>query len=139
MTQQLDLDIRSQDSAAVVEYLRGQTNSSIVLPEIKDDVQLIGAALSEIDGVKLSQVFYMRDETPVSLMIICKPDSGSGDSKNVDFSGMKKILVDEKIVYYDNKGFCGHCKIMGWKESGNEYVVVSKLDSDEMMRILKKV
>ncbi|MCR4289579.1 MAG: hypothetical protein NUV86_04885 [Candidatus Scalindua sp.] len=138
MMPQLDLDIRSQDQEVIVEYLRKQTNSSIVLPEIRDNAKLIGAAMSEINGVKVSQVFYMHDGTPVSLMIICKPDSGSEDSKNVDFSGMKEILVDEKVVYYDDKGFCGHCKIMGWKEFGNEYVVVSKLNSDEMIKILKK-
>ena len=58
MMQQLDLDIRSQDPTAIVEYLRGQTNSKIVLPEIGNDATLVGAALSEIDGVKVSQLFY---------------------------------------------------------------------------------
>jgi hypothetical protein len=81
----------------------------------------------------------MHDETPVSLMIIRNPDSISGYGKNIDFSGMKEILIDEKIVYYDDKGYCGHCQIMGWKEVGNQYVIVSMLNSDEMIRILKKV
>ncbi len=139
MTQQLDLDIRSQDAETIEKYLQKQTNSSVILPEIKDDVTLIGASLYEIDGVKVSQVFYMHDETPVSLMIICNPDSISGYGKNIDFSGMKEILIDEKIVYYDDKGYCGHCQIMGWKEAGNQYVIVSMLNSDEMIRILKKV
>ena len=139
MMQQLDLDIRSQDPETIEKYLRDQTNSSIVLPEIKDDVQLVGAALSEVDGVKVSQVFYMHDETPVSLMIICNPDSLSGDSKGIDFSGMKEILIDEKVVYYDGKGYCGHCQIMGWKEAETQYVMVSRLNSDKMMKILKKV
>jgi hypothetical protein len=80
----------------------------------------------------------MHGETPVSLMIICNPDSISGYGKNIDFSGMKEILIDEKIVYYDDKGYCGHCQIMGWKEAGNQYVIVSMLNSDEMLRILKK-
>jgi len=137
MMQQLDLDIRSQDPETIEKYLRKQTNSSVVLPEIKDDVTLIGAALSEIDGVKVSQVFYMHDETPVSLMIVCKTDSLSGDSTSIDFSRMKKISIDEK-VYYNDKGYCGHCQIMGWKEVGNQYVIVSMLSSDKMMRILKK-
>ena len=139
MMQQLDLDIRSQDADTIVKYLRDQTNSRIVLPEIKDDVTLIGAALSEVDGVKVSQVFYMHDKTPFSLMIICNPDSISGYGKNIDFSGMKEILIDGKVVYYDGKSYCGHCQIMGWKEAGNQYVIVSMLNSDEMIRILKKV
>ena len=135
MMQQLDLDIRSQDPVAVVEYLRSQTNSKVVLPEIGDDTKLVGAALSEIDGVKVSQVFYMRDETPISFMIFCNPDSGSGD--NIDFSEMKEISVDEKVVYYD-EGYCGHCKIMGWKSDSSQYVVVSMLNSDEILKMLNK-
>ena len=137
MMQQLDLDIHSQDAETIVEYLRKQTNSDIVLPEIGDDVQLIGAALSEIDGVKVSQVFYMRGETPVSFMIFCNPDSGSGAGKNIDFSGMKEIFVDEKVVYRD-EGYCGHCQIMGWEDAGSQYVVVSMLNSEEILRMLKK-
>jgi len=137
MMQQLDLDIRSQDPETVVEYLREQTKSGVALPEIGDDAKLIGAALSEIDGMKVSQVFYLRDETPVSFMIICNPDSGSGDSKNIDFSRMKETLVDEKVVYYD-EGYCGHCQVVGWEEAGNQYAVVSMLTSDEILRILKK-
>ena len=137
MMQQLDLDIRSQDPEIVMEYLREQTNSRVVLPEIGDAAMLVGAALSEIDGVKVSQVFYMRDETPVSLMIICHPDSGSIDSKNIDFSGMKKMFVDEKVVYSD-KGYCGHCQIMGWEDNSSQYVVVSMLTSDKILKMLKK-
>jgi hypothetical protein len=135
MMQRLDLDIRSQDPAKVVEYLQDQTNSKVVLPEIGDDAALVGAALSEINGEKVSQVFYMRGETPISFMIFCNPDSGSGD--NIDFSGMKEISVDEKVVYYD-EGYCGHCKIMGWKNAGSQYVVVSMLNSDEILKMLNK-
>ncbi len=137
MTRQLDLDIRSQDPETIEKYLQNQTNSSVALPEIKEDMQLIGAALSEVDGVKVSQVYYMHDETPVSLMIICNADSLSGDRKSIDFSGMKEISIEEKVVYYEGKGYCGHCQIIGWKEDGNQYVVVSMLNSGEMMRILK--
>ncbi len=139
MMQQLDLDIRSQDPGTIEKYLQKQTNLSVVLPTIKDDVKLIGAALFEVNGIKISQVFYMHDETPVSLMIIYHSDSLLGYRENIDFSGMKEILIDEKVVYYDDKGYCGHCQIMGWKEAGNQYVMVSNLNSDKMMRILKKV
>ncbi len=137
MMQQLDLDIHSHNTTAVEEYLRDQTNSKVVLPELGDDAKLVGAALSEVNGVKVSQVFYMRGETPVSFMIICDPDSGSGDSNNFDFSGMKEMFVDEKVVYYD-EGYCGHCKVMGWEDAGNRYVVVSMLNSDKILKMLKK-
>ena len=137
MMQQLDLDIRSQDPATVVEYLRSQTNSKVVLPEIGDDATLVGAALSEINGAKVSQVFYIQGETPVSFMIFCDPDSVSGDSKNIDFSGMQEIIVNEKVVYYD-EGYCGHCQIMGWEDAGSQYVAVSMLRSDEILKMLNK-
>ena len=135
MMQRLDLDIRSQDHEEVVEYLQDQTNSEVALPEIGDDAKLVGAALSEINGEKVSQVFYIRGETPVSFMIFCDPDSG--DSNTIDFSGMKEIFIDEKVVYYD-EGYCGHCKIMGWEDAGSRYVVVSMLNSDEILKMLKK-
>ena len=137
MMQQLDLDIRSQDPEEVVEYLRRQTDSKVVLPEIGDGATLVGAALSEVDGAKVSQVFYMRDETPISFMIICNPDLGPIGSKNIDFSGMKELFVDEKVVYSD-KGYCGHCQIMGWEDAGSQYVVISMLNSDEILRMLNK-
>ncbi len=138
MMKQLELDIRSQDPVAIVEYLRGQTDSKVVLPEIGDNAKLVGAALSEIDDVKVSQVFYMHGETPVSFMIICNPDSKSGYDKTIDFSGMDERFSDEKIVYYGDKGYCGHCQIMGWEDAGSRYVVVTMLNSDEILRMLKK-
>lgn len=138
MMQQLDLDIRSQDPETVEEYLRGKTHSKVVLPKIGNDVKLIGAVLSEIDGVKVSQVFYTRGETPVSFMIICNPDPGSGGGKNIDFSRMKERHID-KMVFYSEEGYCGHCKIMGWREAGNQYLAVSMLTSDEILKLLKKV
>jgi hypothetical protein len=137
MMQRLDLDIRSQNSETVAEYLRDHTNSNVVLPKIGGDTKLVGASLSEIDGMKVSQVFYMRDEAPISLTIICNSDPGSGYSKNIDFSGMKEKHIDEKVVYYD-EGYCGHCQITGWEDAGSQYVVVSMLTSDEIVRILKK-
>lgn len=138
LMQQLDLDLRSQDPDTIVKYLREHTNSSVVLPGVKDDVTLIGVSLSEVDGVKVSQVFYMHDNAPVSLMIICAPDSISGDGNNIDFSGMEEMAIGGKVVYYDGNGYCDHCQIVGWEEADNQYVMVSRLHSDEMIKILKK-
>ncbi len=136
MMQQLDLDIRSQDPETVVKYLRDKTHSKVVLPEIGDGAVLVGAALSEIDGIKVSQVLYMHDEAPVSVMIICNPGPKSGHSENIDFSGMQERTVDEKVVYYE-EGSCGHCQIMGWRDDKDLYVVVSMLNSNEILRMLK--
>lgn len=137
LMRQLDLDIRSQDPKTVVEYLQKQTNASVVLPAVSDDAWLIGAAVYEIDGAAVSQVFYMQDETPVSFMIICGPDSLSGYRKGIDFSGMEERHFDGKAVYYKT-GYCGHCQIMGWKEAGYQYVMVSGTHSEDMMKILRK-
>lgn len=137
MMQQVNLDIRSRNPEVVTEYLREQTSSRLVLPEIGDNTTLLGATLLEIDGRRVSQVFYMRDETPVSLMIICQPDSGSIVSKSINFSGMKEIFAGEKVVYSD-KGYCDHCQILGWVDTDSQYVVVSMLTSDEILRMLKK-
>ncbi|MHC4267247.1 MAG: anti-sigma factor family protein [Planctomycetota bacterium] len=136
--QQLDLDIRSQDPGKIVEYLRDQTNSNVVLPEIKQDVQLIGATLSEVDGMKVSQVFYQYDGKPFLVTILCNPEFQSEFGKDIDFSEMQKMPIDNKVVYFDDKGYCGRCKITGWKESGNQYVIVSMLNRDEMIKMLKK-
>ena len=138
MEQQLDLEIRSQDSGKIVEYLRDQTNSNVVLPEIKQDVQLIGATLSEVDGMKVSQVFYQYGGKPFSVTILCNSEFQSEFGKNIDFSEMQKMSIDDKVVYFDDKGYCGHCKITGWKESGNQYVLVSMLNRDEIIKIFKK-
>ncbi len=138
MKQQLGLDIRSQDPEKIVEYFRKQTNSNVTLPDIKEDAQLIGATVSEIDGIKVSQVFYMYDETPISMIILSSPDQQSGIRQSIDFSEMQKMSIDEKVVYFDEKGFCGHCKIMGWNESGNQYVLVSMLKTNELIKIFEK-
>ncbi len=139
MKQQLDLDIRSQDPGKIVEYIRKQTDSNVTLPDIKEDAQLIGAALSEIDGIKVSQVFYMYDENPVSVTIISSPDPQSGIRKSIDFSEMQKLSIDEKAVYFDEKGYCGRCQIMVWNESGNQYVIVSMLNNEELIKMFEKV
>ncbi len=138
MEQQLDLDIRSQDPGKIVEYLREQTDSNVVLPDIRGDAQLIGAALSEVDGMKVSQVFYMYGGKPVSVTIFCNPGPQSVFRKDVDFSEVQTIYIDDKVVYFDDKGYCGRCKITGWKESGNQYVLVSMLNRDEIIEIFEK-
>ncbi len=138
MEQQLDLDIRSQDPGEIVEYLREQTNSNVVLPDIKEEVQLIGATLSEVGGMKVSQVFYIYGENPVSVTILCSPEHKLEFGNDINFSEMQKISIDNKVVYFDDKGYCGRCKITGWKESGNQYVAVSMLNRDEMIKMLKK-
>jgi hypothetical protein len=69
---------------------------------------------------------------------VCNSASLPGYKINIDFSRMRGVLKDNMTLYTDT-GYCGSCQIIGWKEAGNEYVMMSNLNSDKMMRILKKV
>ncbi len=138
LKEKLDPDIRSQNVNAIVEYFQNQTGLSVTLPAIKEDIQLVGAALPRIKGVKVPLIFYMHDDTPIALFVMCDSDSMSGYKIKIDFSRMKGVSKDNMMLYTDS-GYCGSCQIIGWKEAGNEYVMMSNLNSDKMMRILKKV
>ncbi len=138
LMQEPELEIRSRDVKTVENYLRKQSKSEVLLPKVKDGVFLIGASLSDLDGTKVSQVYYMYEDIPISVMIICKTSSASGQNKRVEFSGMEEVSIGEQGVYYKKDSSCGHCQIIGWKAAGNQYVMVSMLHSNEMMRILTK-
>ena len=138
LMKKLDPDIRSQNVKAIAEYFQDQTGLSVTLPAIKENVQLVGAALPEINGVKVPLVFYMHDKTPIALFVMYDSDSMPGDKINIDFSRMKELSKDNMMLYTDS-GYCGACQIIGWKKAGNEYVMMSNLNSDKMMRILTKV
>lgn len=127
---QIDLDLISRDVREIVEYFRNQAGLSVTLPGIKGDVQLVGATLSEIDGVKVPLVFCMHDDTPIVLLIACNAD--------IDFAKMKEVVADKLVVYID-KSPCGHCQIIGWRESGNQYVMVSMPGSEKLIELLRKV
>ena len=137
-TKQFEPDFRSQNVNAIVEYFQNQTGLSVTLPAIKEDAQLVGAALHKINGVEVPLIFYMHDDTPIALFVMCNSDSMSGYKINIDFSRMRGVLKDNMMLYTDS-GYCGSCQIIGWKEAGNEYVMMSDLNSDKMMRILMKV
>ena len=126
---QIDLDMRSRDAREIVEYFQNQAGLSVTLPGIKDVVQLVGATLSEINGVKAPLVFCMHDDTPIVLLIACNAD--------IDFAKMKEVLADKLVVYTDTAP-CGHCQIIGWREDGNQYVMVSKLSSEKLIGLLRK-
>jgi hypothetical protein len=138
LKENLDPDIRSQSVKSIVEYFQNQTGLSVTLPVIKEDIQLVGAALPRIKGVQVPLIFYMHDETPIALFVVCNSDSLPGYGINIDFSRMKGVSKDNMMLYTDT-GYCGSCQIIGWKEAGNEYVMISNLNSDKMMRILTKV
>jgi hypothetical protein len=138
LMENLDPDIRSQSVKSIIEYFQNQTGLSVTLPAIKEDIQLIGAALPRIKGVQVPLIFYMHDDTPIALFVVCNSASLPGYKINIDFSRMRGVLKDNMTLYTDT-GYCGSCQIIGWKEAGNEYVMMSNLNSDKMMRILKKV
>jgi hypothetical protein len=134
----LDPDIRLQSVEAIVEYFQNQTGLNITLPVVRENVKLVGAALPRIKGVKVPLIFYIHDETPIALFVLCNSDSMPGDKINIDFSRMRGVSKDDMMLYTDT-GYCGSCQIVGWKEAGNEYVMMSNLNSDRMIKILNKV
>lgn len=134
----LNPGIRSQNAEEIAEYFQNQTGLNITLPVTKEEVQLVGAALLRIKGVKVPLIFYIHDDTPIALFVMCEPGPTTDYKLSIDFSKMKEFSKGNMILYADT-GYCGSCKIIGWKEAGSEYVMMSNLNRDRMIKILKKV
>lgn len=125
----IEENIQVQNAKAIVEYFQRQTGLTVTLPFMKGNVQLVGAALSKMNGINVPLVFYMIDDTPLTVAIVCNSD--------INFRKMKEVMVDKMVVYTDT-GFCGSCQIVGWKEAGTQYVMVSMLNSEKMIKALTK-
>lgn len=125
----IEENIQVQNAKAVAEYFQRQAGLSVPLPGVKENMQLVGASLTNINGKNIPLVFYMLDDTPITLAVIC--------NSNIDFSNMKEIMTD-KMVVYTGTGFCGSCQIVGWKEADTQYVMVSMLNSEIMIKVLTK-
>mgnify|MGYP001578276545 FL=1 len=125
----IEENIQVQNAKAIVEYFQRQTGLTVTLPFMKGNVQLVGASLTNINGKNVPLVFYMLDDTPITLAVIC--------NSNIDFSKMKEVMTD-KMVVYTGTGFCGSCQIVGWKETNTQYVIVSMLNREIMIKALTK-
>lgn len=125
----IEENIQVQNAKAIVEYFQRQTGLTVTLPFMKGNVQLVGASLTNINGENVPLVFYMLDDTPITLAVIC--------NSNIDFSKMKEVMAD-KMVVYTGTGFCGSCQIVGWKETNTQYVMVSMLNREKMIKVLTK-
>ncbi len=125
----IEENIQIQNTKAIVEYFQRQTGLTVTLPFMKGNVQLVGASLTNINGKNVPLVFYMLDDTPITLAVIC--------NSNIDFSKMKEVMAN-KMVVYTGTGFCGSCQIVGWKETDTQYVMVSMLHSEKMIKALTK-
>ena len=122
-------NIQLQNAKAIVEYFQKQTGLTVTLPFMKGNAQLVGAALSKMNGIKVPLVFYKLDDVPIALAIVCNSD--------IDFRKMKEVIADKMVVYTDT-GFCGSCQIVAWKETNTQYVMVSMLNSEKMIKVLTK-
>ena len=47
--------------------------------------------LTNINGKNVPLVFYMLDDIPITLAVIC--------NSNIDFSKMKEVMADKMVVY----------------------------------------
>lgn len=125
----IEENVQVQNAKAIVEYFQRQTGLTVTLPFMKGNVQLVGASLTNVNGKNVPLIFYMLDDTPITLAVIC--------NSNIDFSKMKEVIAD-KMVVYTGTGFCGSCRIVGWKETNTQYVMVSMLNSEKMIKMLTK-
>jgi anti-sigma factor RsiW len=125
----IEENIQVQNAKAIVEYFQRQTGLTVTLPFMKGNVQLVGASLTNINGKNVPLVFYMIDDTPLTLAIVCNSD--------INFRKMKEVIAD-KMVVYTGTGFCGSCQIVGWKETNTQYVMVSMLNREIMIKVLTK-
>lgn len=135
---QLDPDIRSQNAESIVEYFREQANLNVTLPEIQENARLVGAALTKIKDVNIPTVFYMCDDIPMALFINCDFEFQSMYGTTIDSSKMKETMAGKMVVYTDI-GDCGSCQIVIWKKADSQYVMVSMLESDKVIKILTEV
>jgi hypothetical protein len=126
----IEENMQIQNAKAIVDYFQKQTGLTVTLPFMKGNVQLVGASLTNINGKNVPLVFYMLDDTPITLAVVCNSD--------ITFRKMKEVVAD-KMVVYTGTGFCGSCQIVGWKETGAQYVMVSMLNSEKMIKALTKV
>lgn len=125
----IEENIQVQNAKAIVEYFQRQTGLTVTLPFMKGNVQLVGASLTNINGKNVPLVFYMIDDTPLTVAIVCNSD--------INFRKMKEVIADKMVVYTDT-GFCGSCQIVGWKEASTQYVMVSMLNREKMIKVLTK-
>lgn len=128
MMKKLEPDILSQNPGSIIDYMQGKANLDITLPYINEEARLIGAALVSINGKEVPTFFYMLNDVATALFII--------NNHDIDFSAMDKIKRDEKKLLYGITGLCGSCQIIGWKEAGSQYIMVSMLDRKKILGLL---
>lgn len=126
----IEENVQLHSSKVVVEYLQQQTNLRISLPGVGEGVQIVGASVLKIKNMSIPVVYYLFENTPITVAIVC--------NANVEFKKMKETMVDKMLVH-TGTGYCGACQIVGWKEAGNQYVMISTLKSDKLLKIITKV
>jgi len=125
----IEENIQIQNAKAITNYLQRQAGLTVTLPFLKGNTQLTGASLANCKGRIVPLIFYLCDDTPIVLAVICHSD--------VDFSMMKETMTDKMAVYLGT-GFCGSCQIVGWEEAGNKYVMISTLEDDALTKLITK-
>ncbi|MCZ7622832.1 MAG: zf-HC2 domain-containing protein [Candidatus Kuenenia sp.] len=87
----IEENMQIQNAKAIVDYFQKQTGLTVTLPFMKGNVQLVGASLTNINGKNVPLVFYMLDDTPITLAVVCNSD--------ITFRKMKEIVADKMVVY----------------------------------------
>lgn len=124
----LDVDIRSQDDQEILAYIQKMADSQITLPGIQGIAQLVGAGVSEMKGTKILLAFYQHEGAPIMVYFDCNLD--------IDFTELKEVKAD--ITLYTGTTPCGMCQIVGWKEGGNQYVMISNLKNEKLIQMFTR-
>lgn len=130
LTKPFEAEIRSRDSKTITKYLHDRSNLNITLPEINEKAKLVGASISSVNDIDVPLLFYIIDNVPTILYIV--------SNNSIDFSKMKEEMINNTIIY-SLDGLCGTCKIIGWKNNENQYIMASKLERNKMVGMVTKV
>ena len=126
----VETDIRSQNIDAIKRYILDNVGLDVALPDFRGNTKLIGAALSSINDKNVPLVYYMIGNVPAALYI--------SKDFDLDLSKAKRERVNDMVIY-KTEGDCGDCKIISWQGNNNQYIMISKINSNRMIGVLTRV
>ena len=126
----METDIRSPNKDTIKKYILDNVGLDVDLPDFRGNTKLVGAALSSINDKNIPLVYYMIGNVPAALYI--------SNDFDLDLSKSKSERVHDMVIY-KTEGDCGDCKIISWQGNKNQYIMISKINSNRMIGVLTRV
>ncbi len=126
----METDIRSKNKNAIKGYILDNVGLDVDLPDFRGNTKLIGASLSTINDKSVPLVYYMIGNVPAALYI--------GRDFDLNLSKAKRELINDMVIYKTD-GDCGDCKIISWQGDDNQYIMISKINSNRMIGVLTSI